>query len=77
MNNIPTIKPEKVVLVKNPPEDKKEWRGPVEIFYEGVSLGIYGIRHEPLNFENCFSSVDMIDGTRAIAKYDISRIEGL
>lgn len=77
MLKVQTIRPERVVLVKNPPEDKNNLRGPVEIFYKGVSLGIYGIRHEPLNFENCFSSVDMIDGARAIAKYDISRIEGL
>jgi hypothetical protein len=77
MSTVQTIRPERVVLVKNPPEDKKELRGPVEIFYNGVSLGIYEICHEPLNYENCFSSVDMIDGAPTLAIYNIKMIEGL
>ena len=70
------IKPDRVVIVKSPPEDKKRLRGPVEIFYKGRSLGICEINHSFGDCNECTSPLEL-DGDFVQAMYTLQDIEGL
>ena len=70
------ILPDRVVIVKEPPPDKKTLRGPVEIFYEGKSLGIHEIDHSQYDPNKC-SSLVQVNGVFVFAVYTLQDIRGL